>query len=975
MKKVFPQLLTLDKVTLALILIVAAFLRFYQLDLVPGAFLSDEVVETVDALDIQHNGPRIFFTSNYGREPLFTHLVALAFYLWEPQAIILRSIGALAGVLAVGATYWLVKEMFSVEAPRQAKWIALLTCVGLATAYWQVHHTRMGLRHTLLPLMITLTFYFMWRGFNTGQRSAFVWSGLCLGVSLYTYPAARFIPVLIITFLMAEGVIRLFEKRASLALWRTHWQNLLLMLLLALLVFAPLGYYFLFTSPEQFVRRASRVSVLSTEFNDGDPVKAFGYSIIGNLAGLAIHGDDHGNYNLPGRPIFDPVMATAFVFGLGLACVRFRRPLYLFLIMWWPTMMIPSFLVSDRVPSFKRAMGMAPGIYILPALAWVTVAAALIRWGTRKGPVCLKLAWTTAVLVPVVVFAFVGINTYRDYFLRWGPSDPQYFARLPYQKIAVQMAEEGRPDEVWLFPTDPRNKLQLYNYTDEHFLDFLGYRTLPARKIISTNEQVMFDKLTEAVRGYSKVVLVDVTRGYEEAADHKQIIPLLLEKYGQLEKVETNAENGYTLYYYHLNSAETQFQQADHWQPLHRSFGESLNLMEVAYGNTSNVEPPDSPRVPSGEAGWVILHWRAVSPMVEDYKVSLRLTNASGTTISTQDQLLTNSWQAGTTQWRAGEETYEYFLLPIDPGTVPDAYQLEVLVYSPTTLQSLPVNGAAQMAHSAQVGSIQVTSGLKPWPIPVDEPANGPIVGGLQLVSLDDVPSQVRPGDTLHFTAIWHTDHKPRLDVTLDVSLTNHLAQWPLLNNWPVGSPYFSTSHWREGETIKQGYQLQLPVELPGGTYNLRLSPTGTNAAVTVATLHVQSQPRLFQLPSKVQQPIAVTFGEQIKLAGYDLSKDGDSTISITLYWQALNTVPYDNKVFVHLLDKAGNIIAQEDRVPAAGQAPTTSWLPGEVIQDDYSFAVASKVAQIAVGLYNEQTGQRLAIPNTPDNRLLISVP
>lgn len=57
----FLRFLVTHRIVLALILVVAAFLRFYQLDLIPGAFLSDEVVETVDALDILHNGPRIFY--------------------------------------------------------------------------------------------------------------------------------------------------------------------------------------------------------------------------------------------------------------------------------------------------------------------------------------------------------------------------------------------------------------------------------------------------------------------------------------------------------------------------------------------------------------------------------------------------------------------------------------------------------------------------------------------------------------------------------------------------------------------------------------------------------------------------------------------------------------------------------------------------------------------------------------------------
>lgn len=964
------QLLASEWVHLFFIIVITVFFRFYQLDLVPGAFLSDEVVETVDALKIQQVGPQIFLTTNYGREPLFTHLLALAFYIWEPQALVLRSIGALAGVLAVIAAYFLVKEMFKGVAPGQARWLAALTALGYATAYWQIHLTRMGLRHTLLPLMMTLTFYFLWRGFNSTSRAAFIIAGLMLGGSLYTYPAARFIPVLIGLFLFLEGIVRWLEGHHSRALWRSHWQNLLLMAVIALLVFGPLGYYFLFTAPQQFVNRASRISILNQTLNQGSPLGALANSIIGNLQGLAIHGDEYGNYNLPGRPIFDPLLALAFVVGLVLALKRFRDPPYLLTALWWFVMLVPAFLVSDWVPTFKRAVAMAPGIYILPAIAWVTFSRNLFQWRAVKNYRRQRLAWGVVILAPLIVFTLVGLKTYRDYFLIWGPSDPQYFAKVTYQKIAEQMAREGTSDEVWIFPTDRRNKLRLYNYTDDGFFDFLGYRRLPARVLIPVDEQQMFDRLSEAVKGHSKIVLVNVTKGYEWEADQKQLLSFLLEKYGVLESVYTDTQHNFQLLHYQLDSPDTTFRASDQWRSLDIDFGGLLTLRQSAYGDTSGTTSLDSSQVPSGEKIWITLNWQAINPMSEDYQVSLRLVDKAGQIVSQLDKPLFNVWHLGTSGWQPGEVVDDYYLLPLEPATVPDDYRLEVLVYASTDLRPLPVNVANDMGTTAEIGDIQIIPALSPPPLSIDRVIDTLLTPGLELITYSDLPTDLQAGDKFDLALLWRSLTKPEQALTLNLTLAGQKKDWGILHNLTIGSESFPTSAWRARELINQRLMIRIPPEVTTGTYTLNLSLAGAYKVITLGTIDVQNHPHSFELPSPIQHPLNLSIEDQVKLAGFDLNSTGPESIELTLYWQALRVIPQSYTAFVHLLDEQGGIVAQRDQIPMSGQAPTTSWLPGEVIADQYSFAVPMGHYQLEAGLYDSNTGQRLIMPDAPDYRL-----
>ncbi len=123
---------------------------------------------------------------------------------------------------------------------------------------------------------------------------------------------------------------------------------------------------------------------------------------------------------------------------------------------------------------------------------------------------------------------------------------------------------------------------------------------------------------------------------------------------------------------------------------------------------------------------------------------------------------------------------------------------------------------------------------------------------------------------------------------------------------------------------------------------------------------------------SKEQAPIEATFGEAIRLAGYDLvpgtslSLPADDVLELTLFWEALAPVEQDYTVFVHLVDAEGRIRAQGDGVPLEGSRPTSSWQPGEVLVDVHLLPLGPEVApgeyKLLVGLYTPEDGARLPV-------------
>jgi hypothetical protein len=110
-----------------------------------------------------------------------------------------------------------------------------------------------------------------------------------------------------------------------------------------------------------------------------------------------------------------------------------------------------------------------------------------------------------------------------------------------------------------------------------------------------------------------------------------------------------------------------------------------------------------------------------------------------------------------------------------------------------------------------------------------------------------------------------------------------------------------------------------------------------------------------------------VQFGEHIDLLGYELSSSeirSDGPITVTLFWRSDGEVAADNHVFVHLLDGAGNLVAQHDGVPGQVERPTWSWQPMEVVPDTHVLGplidVSGGVYSLSVGMYDYGTQTRL---------------
>jgi len=114
-------------------------------------------------------------------------------------------------------------------------------------------------------------------------------------------------------------------------------------------------------------------------------------------------------------------------------------------------------------------------------------------------------------------------------------------------------------------------------------------------------------------------------------------------------------------------------------------------------------------------------------------------------------------------------------------------------------------------------------------------------------------------------------------------------------------------------------------------------------------------------------------FGEKIVLIGYDMepaSHPGEE-FTINLFWRASEKIDDNYTVFLHLVDSNGQLIAQNDSMPAV---ETGNWTIGPVIKDPHVLLLEPPLPageyRIVLGQYDWQTGERLPITDLAGNRV-----
>lgn len=115
-------------------------------------------------------------------------------------------------------------------------------------------------------------------------------------------------------------------------------------------------------------------------------------------------------------------------------------------------------------------------------------------------------------------------------------------------------------------------------------------------------------------------------------------------------------------------------------------------------------------------------------------------------------------------------------------------------------------------------------------------------------------------------------------------------------------------------------------------------------------------------------------FGELIELKGYEQRVDNDKII-LTLFWHALAKPTTDYKLFVHIKDSNGTIIAQTDVLAGQPLFPTSRWEENDNIRQTETLPYIENTT-LWIGLYTELAGRLPTLhPDSADSSLKLLSP
>jgi 4-amino-4-deoxy-L-arabinose transferase-like glycosyltransferase len=380
------------------------------------------------------------------------------------------------------------------------------------------------------------------------------------------------------------------------------------------------------------------------------------------------------------------------------------------------------------------------------------------------------------------------------------------------------------------------------------------------------------------------------------------------------------------------------------------------------------------------------LDWHATRQVPEDFTVSVRLSR--GETVWAQEDSQPASGTLPTSTWRANQIVQDRHGLAIPVGTPPGNYAPKIVMYQ---LQSgrpasiiAPENLRAQTLALGNVSIVKPAIALPPPTIPNmldvrwDE---------IALAGFESGVAEIGLGDSLPLTLYWQARQKPTRAYAAWFQLidSSGAAHPPAIHR--LASDAFSTLEWDAGETWLDKVGLKIDAEAAPGEAAVKVGLIDVESGeavmpqrVELMRLKITGRAHRFELPAP-KYPLQVNLGGKIKLLGYDLDvgavKPG-TPLRLRLYWQGLDKMAERYTVFAHVLDASGALVAQKDGEPDDGLAPTTSWLPGEVIADYYQIELPNTLAAgdyaLQVGMYQAASGKRLTTEAGADRAQLTKI-
>jgi 4-amino-4-deoxy-L-arabinose transferase-like glycosyltransferase len=511
-------------------------------------------------------------------------------------------------------------------------------------------------------------------------------------------------------------------------------------------------------------------------------------------------------------------------------------------------------------------------------------------------------------------------------------TDPRY-AKDDARSVAQYLKQHAAAEDVIL--------MEAYDFTQ----DYYDHGPAPVKMIMSQDEPGAFAELSAAVGNAKRVwflhwpVATQDPRGYW---------PFLLAQSGTLKS--RTAFHGYDLLEYEVQS--------------------SLREPELTPASPAGMITQHS--TIGGQAANALsfaLTWQTPVKFFDPARVSVRLIDARGNTLSARDAALLDERGRTTDHWDTIVPVTNYYVLPIPPGTPPGTYTVTAQLYNARDVLANEVVGTIDRPRRLNTSDPYRTLSGYQW----QKPANHQIADGLSLVVFAVSPNYPRKPMPIDVTLRWRkifdvTTAAPRLRLAQADRVWTEVGSDLLEREYPIGL-------WVDGETVID----RLKIDYPPVRGPIDLQIGQGDQWTTLTTLQLDESQMMFDPPA-MQHTQSAQFGDFAQLLGYDLQSVALSAtrpLDLKLYWRATNTEPITTPytVFTQILAPDGHLVAQDDAPP---NPPTTQWLPGQIVTDRHAIKVVDPAyrgpATLIVGWYNSATIERAPV-NSGGDHIVLQVP
>ncbi len=452
-------------ILLILILAIGIFFRFYLIGKMPGGLFPDEAANGLDINSILNGHAQPFYQRGNGREALFFYLLAASVHFFGRGFWQHHIVSAAIGVISIFACYLLAARLYNHRT-------ALLASFFMAVNAWHVVLSRTAFRAIQIPVFTAFTLYFMVRTVQArskiDQYISAILSGAFFAGGFYTYISYRMMPVILLVII---ALLLLNDKKQSFAWTKQYWKPFVVAVISAVIVFYPLGKYFV-QHPGTFVGRSGQVSVFNSDLNHGHLAATVVNVFKKSVEAFFMHGDLNWRQNISGDPFLSPLISPFF--GIALLVMMWLTIKFIYesfkpqqaniehlkyaipVAMFWG-MLVPVVATAEGIPHGLRSIGAIPYVFIISAVGIMYMVEKFLKLWHYKW---MEIIYWLAAAAFLFTLAF---TTYTSYFI-YAYNNPDNFYAFRSDLSTVSDYLNSRPDKAHTYLVLDLFSLQTVDY-------------------------------------------------------------------------------------------------------------------------------------------------------------------------------------------------------------------------------------------------------------------------------------------------------------------------------------------------------------------------------------------------------------------------------------------------------------------------------------------------------------------------------